>query len=59
MFLLLEVPLVSYLVRPEETAKRVAAMSGWLDANGLRITGGLVGVFGASLLAQGTLALVG
>jgi hypothetical protein len=59
MFLLLEVPLVGYLVRPEETARRVTAMSAWLNANGLRITGWLVGVFGVSLLAQGTAALVG
>jgi Sap, sulfolipid-1-addressing protein len=59
MFLLLEVPLVGYLVRPEATAKRVTAMSRWLNANGLRITGALVGVFGASLLAQGIAALAG
>jgi hypothetical protein len=39
MFLLLEVPLVGYLVRPETTAMRVRAMSRWLNANGLRITG--------------------
>jgi len=59
MFLLLEVPLVGYLVRPEATAKRVAAVSAWLNANGLRITGWLVGVFGASLLGQGIAALAG
>ena len=59
MFLLLEVPLVGYLVRPETTAKRVTAMSRWLNANGLRITGWLVGLFGASLLAQGITALAG
>jgi hypothetical protein len=59
MFLLLEVPLVGYLVRPEATAKRVTAMSGWLNANGLRITGWLVGLLGASLLAQGVAALAG
>jgi hypothetical protein len=40
MFLLLEVPLVGYLVRrPEATAKRITATSRWLNANGLRITG--------------------
>ena len=59
MFLLLEVPLVGYLIRPEATAKRVTAMSRWLNANGLRITGWLVGGFGAGLLAQGTAALAG
>jgi Sap, sulfolipid-1-addressing protein len=59
MFLLLEVPLVGYLVRPEATARRVTAMSHWLNANGLRIMGWLVGVFGASLLGQGIAALAG
>src|ERR1700759_2412465 len=58
MFLLLEVPLVGYLVRPETTAERVAAMSRWLNANGLRITGWLVGLAGASLVGQGIAALV-
>ncbi len=57
MFLLLEVPLVGYLVRPETTAERVATMSHWLNANGLRITGWLVGLAGASLIGQGVAAL--
>jgi Sap, sulfolipid-1-addressing protein len=59
MFLLLEVPLVGYLVRPDATAERVAAVSRWLNANGLRITGWLVGLAGASLLVQGIAALAG
>ncbi len=58
MFLLLEVPLVGYLVAPETTTERVQAMSRWLNANGLRVTGWLVGLFGASLLVQGVAALV-
>jgi hypothetical protein len=57
MFLLLEIPLVGYLVSPETTTQRVQAMSRWLNANGLRVTGGLVGLFGASLLVQGVAAL--
>jgi hypothetical protein len=59
MFLLLEVPLVGYLVRPATTARRVTVMSHWLNANGLRIMGGFVGLFGVSLLTQGTAALIG
>jgi Sap, sulfolipid-1-addressing protein len=59
MFLLLEVPLVGYLLQPNWTAERVAAMSRWLNANGLRITGWLVGVFGTGLLVQGITAAVG
>jgi hypothetical protein len=57
MFLLLEVPLVGYLVRPETTADRVAALSRWLNANGLRVMGVLVGIVGVSLLVQGIAAL--
>lgn len=56
MFLLLEVPLVGYLVWPEATARRVTAMSRWLNANGLRITGWFVGLIGASLVGQGIAA---
>ncbi len=59
MFVLLEVPLVGYLIRPTATATRVSAMSAWLNTNGLRITGWLVALCGAGLLAQGTAALVG
>ncbi len=53
MFLLLEIPLVGYLVDPEATAARVALFARWLNANGLRVMGWLVGAFGVSLLAQG------
>jgi len=56
MFLLLEVPLVGYLVRPETTAARVEAFAQWLNANGLRVMGWLVGAFGVSLLVQGVSA---
>jgi len=57
MFLLLEVPLVGYLVRPDTTAARVDALSRWLNDNGLRVMGALVGVVGVSLLVQGIAAL--
>ena len=57
IFVLLEAPLVGYLVRPELTRQRVSAMSGWLNANGLRVTGALVGIFGVGLVVQGAGAL--
>ena len=57
MFLLLEVPLVGYLVRPDTTAARVDALSRWLNDNGLRVMGALVGIVGVSLLVQGIAAL--
>ncbi len=53
MFLMLEVPLIGYLVSPRATTKQVATFATWLNANGLRIVGWLVGVFSLSLLAQG------
>ena len=59
MFLLVEVPLVGYLVRPEQTAERVASFSSWLNANGLRVMGWLVGVVGVGLILQGLAAAAG
>ncbi len=57
MFLLLEVPLVGYMVSPRTTAERVSSLSRWLNANGLRVMGILVGIVGVSLLVQGIAAL--
>jgi len=59
MFTLLEVPLVGYLVRPERTAEQVARLSIWLNANGLRIMGALIGLVGVSLVVQGIAAAAG
>ena len=59
MFLLLEVPLVGYLVRPERTAEQVGRLSIWLNANGLRVMGALIGVVGVSLVVQGIAAAAG
>ena len=59
MFLLVEVPLVGYLVRPEETAERVAGFATWLNANGLRVMGWLVGAVGVGLIVQGIAAAAG
>ena len=56
MFVLLEVPLVGFVVEPETTAARLATFATWLNANGLRVMGWLVGAFGVSLLAQGVSA---
>ena len=59
MFLLVEVPLVGYLVQPEQTAERVASFATWLNANGLRIMGWLVGAVGIGLIVQGIAAAAG
>jgi hypothetical protein len=59
MFTLLEVPLIGYLVRPERTARQVARLSIWLNTNGLRVMGVLVGAVGVSLVVQGVAAAAG
>ena len=56
MFALLEVPLLGYLLRPERTAELVAELARWLNANGLRVIGWLVGAVGIGLIAQGVAA---
>ena len=56
MFTLLEVPLVGYIVRPARTAELVAAVAAWLNANGLRVMGWLVGAIGSGFIAQGITA---
>jgi Sap, sulfolipid-1-addressing protein len=53
MFLLLEIPLVGYLFDPDWTARAVADSGTWLNANGLRILGTLIGVVSISLVIQG------
>jgi Sap, sulfolipid-1-addressing protein len=59
MFLLVEVPLIGYVVRPEATADRVASFATWLNANGLRVMGWLVGAVGIGLIVQGFAAAAG
>ena len=56
MFMLVEVPLIGYLVQPEATAERVASFATWLNANGLRVMGWLVGTVGIGLIVQGLAA---
>lgn len=53
MFLLLEIPLVGYLIDPAWTERAVAATGSWLTGNRLRVLGALLGVISAGLLIQG------
>ena len=59
MFVLIEVPLVGYLVRPAKTAALVHAMSGWLHRNGVRIATAMVGLVGVFGVAKGLTGLIG
>jgi hypothetical protein len=56
MFLLIEVPLVGYLLRPARTAEQVRDLAIWLNRNGLRVMGALVALVGLSLVVQGVAA---
>jgi hypothetical protein len=56
MFTLVEVPLVGYVLRPAQTAELVASLATWLNANGPRVMGWLVGAIGISLIMQGIAA---
>lgn len=57
MFLLLEIPLVGYLLRPHVTAAFVAAGGRWLEVNRHRLMGGVIGLFGISLLVRSIVGL--
>jgi hypothetical protein len=57
MFVLIEVPLVGYVLRPERTAEQVAELAIWLNRNGLRVMGALVALIGFSLVVQGLAAV--
>ena len=53
MFLLLEIPLIGYLVDPGWTERAVAATRSWLTVNRLRILGVVIGAISCGLIAQG------
>jgi hypothetical protein len=53
MFLSVELPLLGYVLRPEQTTVVVARFAAWLNRNGLRIVAVIVGGFGLVLLAKG------
>ena len=53
MLILLEVPLIGYLVAPETTAERVKRFSGWLGRDGAKIALGLAVLVGLGLVGRG------
>ncbi len=56
-FALVEIPLLAYLVAPERTRARLAALNDWLRARGRRGMAVLVAVVGVVLLAVGLAGL--
>jgi hypothetical protein len=57
MFLLVEIPILGWMFRPERTTELVARLAAWLNRNGLRIVAAVIGVFGIGLLVKGFEAL--
>jgi hypothetical protein len=57
MFLLLEIPLIGYLIDPGWTQRAVAATRSWLTVNRLRILGVVIGAISCGLIAQGIQAM--
>lgn len=59
MFVLAEVPLIGYLLNPEETQNRVERFSRWLENHGLRIISIFAALWGLSALGKGVQDLLG
>jgi hypothetical protein len=57
MFMLVEVPLVSYAISPDKTAGRVRRFQDRLTRNASRIVAVLALAFGIALVAKGIAAL--
>jgi hypothetical protein len=56
MFILVEVPLLGYLVSPDATKRRVEAMNAWLGGHGRQIAMGLCATAGGFFVVRGLIA---
>jgi hypothetical protein len=52
-YIVVEIPVVSYALRPETTAARVTAFAAWLDANKIQAAAALAAVIGVILVIKG------
>ena len=59
MFMLAELPLIGYLINPEQTQDRVERFSGWLENHGLQIIAIFAALWGLSSLGKGLKDLLG
>ena len=59
MFTLAELPLIGYLINPEQTQDRVERFSGWLENHGLQIISIFAVLWGLSSLSKGLTDLLG
>jgi hypothetical protein len=56
-YVVVEVPVLLYAVRPDATAARVAAFAAWLDANKIQVVAGIAAVVGVALIIKGVTSL--
>jgi hypothetical protein len=56
-YLVVEVPVLLYAVRPDATAARVAALSSWLDSNKIQVAAALAALVGLVLIVKGLTSL--
>jgi len=56
-YIVVEVPIFLYAVRPDATAARVAAFAAWLDANKIQVVAGIAAVIGVALIVKGLISL--
>ncbi len=52
-FLLIEIPLLSYTLEPERTARRVDRFTAWMKANRIEVIAAVVAVVGLVLIGRG------
>ncbi len=53
MLVLVELPLIGFIVSPEKTDEWVSDFAIWLNRNGIKIVAGLAGLWGVALIAKG------
>jgi len=56
-YIVVEVPVLLYAVKPDATAARVAAFSSWLDSNKIQVAAALAALVGLVLIVKGLTSL--
>ena len=56
-FLLIEIPILSYAISPEETSEKVNRFSNWMHAHKMTVVACVVALIGIALIAKGISAL--
>jgi hypothetical protein len=56
-YIVVEVPVLLFSVRPDATAARVASFAAWMDANKIQVAAALAAVVGLALIVKGLTSL--